>query len=122
MLCSPQKDSVLPCWQVVTDLNEVWHAMWVDGSTIIQHAFESRGRAVGFMRDLLAGRHETCGDIAHVHFAKRRVISPRVLANYAHDAAFPLKVGEAIRKYRQAAESSPPAAPAADLMGIYLPA
>ncbi len=82
--------------------------MWVDGSTIIQHTFESRGRAVGFMRDLLAGRHETCSDIAQRRFAKRRQLDPRVLANYARDAAFPLQVEEALRKYRQAAESSSP--------------
>ena len=35
-----------------------------------QHTFESRGRAVGFMRDLLAGRHETCSDIAHAPLCK----------------------------------------------------
>ena len=112
---APSGRPVLPCLQVVTDLNDEWHAMWLDGSTIYQRAFESRNQAVGFIQDLLAGRHEMCSDVAQLDFAKRRQIDPRVLANYARDAAFPLRVGEALRAYRRAAESSSHAAPAADL-------
>ncbi len=78
---APSGRPVLPCLQVVTDLNDEWHAMWLDGSTIYQRAFESRNQAVGFIQDLLAGRHEMCSDVAQLDFAKRRQIDPRVLAN-----------------------------------------
>ena len=102
---------ILPCLQVVTDLNDEWHAMWLDGSTIYQHPFESQGRAVGFIQDLLAGRHETCEDTRQLGFAKRRQISPRVLEDCARNAAFLQEV----EVLRQAAEASSHPAPAADL-------
>ena len=66
--------------------------MWLDGSTIYQHTFASRGRAVGFIDDLLAGRFETCGDISQTSFAKRRHIDDRLCDSCARDAAFAQQV------------------------------
>ncbi|CAL5229867.1 g13278 [Coccomyxa viridis] len=67
---------------VLTDLGDEWHAMWLDGCTIYQHTFASRGPAVGFIRELLAGRFEMSAPISQTNFAKRRQIDDRLL-NYA---------------------------------------
>ena len=82
--------------QVLSDLNDEWHTMWLDGSIIFQHTFASRGRAVGFIRDLLAGRFETCKDISQTSFAKRRQMDDLIRINCARDAEFVDKV-EALR-------------------------
>ena len=79
---APTESPVLGCSQVFTDLGDEWHAMWLDGCTIYQHTFASRGPAVGFIRELLAGRFEMSAPISQTNFAKRRQIDDRLL-NYA---------------------------------------
>ncbi len=76
--------------QVLTDLDDEWDAMWLDGSTIYQHIFASRGPAVAFIRDLLAGRFKTCKDISQTSFAERRQIDDRLCGDFA--AAFARKL------------------------------
>ena len=83
---------VLSYLQVLTDLNDEWHAIWLDDSTIYQHTFASRGLAVGFIEDLLAGRFETCGTISQSSFAKRRKIDYQLSDSCARDAAFAQQV------------------------------
>ena len=70
------------CLQVLTDLSDEWHLLWLDGATINQHAFPSRGQAVGFIEDFLAGRFEKIQgvDAGTDQFAKRRRIDGRLTA------------------------------------------
>ncbi len=37
--------------QVIIDLCEEWHLLWLDGATIYKHIFVSRGLAVGFIEN-----------------------------------------------------------------------
>ena len=82
---------------MLTDLNDKWHAMWLDGSIIYQHTFASRGHAVGFTKDLLAGRFEACTSMSQSSFAKRRQMDDKILVNCACDAEF-VEKAEALRK------------------------
>ena len=70
--------------------------MWMDGSIIYQHTFASRGRAVGFARDLVAGRFDTCKDISRTSFAKRRQMDDLIRVNCSRGTEFVKKV-EALR-------------------------
>ena len=89
---APHQRLVLPCLQVLTDLINEWHAMWLDGSTIYQHTFTSQNRAVGFIDDLLAGRFETCRDISQTSFANRRQMDDRLCVSCARNALFAQQV------------------------------
>ncbi len=46
--------------QVLTDLCEAWHALWVDGLELLQTICATKESAVEFVNDLLAGRSEAC--------------------------------------------------------------
>lgn len=68
--------------QVLTDLCDNWHLLWLDSATINQHAFTSRGQAVGFIEDLLAGGIEASEGVEHNagRVAKRHKIDDRLAA------------------------------------------
>ena len=74
--------------QVLTDLCEVWHVLWLDGATIYQHSFASRDQAVGFIEDFLAGRFDTSEGVQLSAFADRREMEPRLDVRCVRDGAF----------------------------------
>ncbi len=73
--------------QVVTDLNDEWLVMWLDASTIYQHAFDSRDQAAGFMRDFLAGRFDTSERLKQSSFAQRHQVDEWLDVSCVRDAA-----------------------------------
>ena len=80
---APTESPILDCSQVLTDLDDEWHAMWPDGCTIYQHTFASRAPALGFIRELLVGRFETSAPILQTSFAKRRQIDDKLVKGAA---------------------------------------
>ncbi len=67
--------------QVVTDLNDEWHAMWMDGRTIFHHPFPSGAGAVAFIQAFLAGRldaHEGGLEGGLCQFVKRRKLEHKL--------------------------------------------
>lgn len=78
---SPSSDGLI-LLQVLTDLADNWQLVWLDGSTIYQHAFKSRGEAVGFLDAFLTGRLQADegieADVARV--LKRQKINDRLIA------------------------------------------
>jgi len=65
--------------QVLTDLRDEWHLLWLDSATIEQHGFNTRGQAIGFIEDPLAGRFEGEGiEPSAAVVAKRRKIEDRL--------------------------------------------
>lgn len=75
---------------MLTDLCDEWHLLWLDGSTVNQHAFTSRAQAVGFIEDFLADRIEASmgGHPTAARVAKRRRVEARLTPGAAASAAF----------------------------------
>lgn len=59
--------------QVLTDLNDEWHVIWLDGRTIFHHPFPSRVKAVGFIYAFLDGCLDACKG-SPCQFATRREV------------------------------------------------
>ena len=57
--------------QVLTNLCEVWYALWMDGPEIFQVLFATKESAVEFLNDLLAGRFEACQSGLRAKVAQR---------------------------------------------------
>jgi len=67
---------------VITDLIDDWRLVWLDGSTICEHPFQTRAEAVGFIEDILVGRlqanEEDEPEVARI--VKRHKIDDRLAA------------------------------------------
>ena len=59
-----------------------WRLVWLDGSAIWQHPFETRAEAVGFIEDFLAGRLQENEEIKpeEARIVKRHKIHDRLAA------------------------------------------
>ena len=73
--------------QVLTDLCDEWHLLWLDSATIKHYAIDTRGQAIGFVEDLLAGRFEASEGVEPnaAGVAKRRKIEDRLIATSGVD-------------------------------------
>jgi len=72
---------------VLTDLCDEWHLLWLDSATIKHYAIDTRGQAIGFVEDLLAGRFEASEGVEPnaAGVAKRRKIEDRLIATSGVD-------------------------------------
>ncbi len=65
-------------WQVVTDLRNEWHLIWMDDDTTFQCHFPTRARAVMVINDILAGSIKSGQGGTQSTIAQRREVAKQL--------------------------------------------